>query len=387
MKTHSESLLDNSLQAALSSIEIYNKPDFKYRDQIFAIININSWELLLKAKILKDNNDNLESIYIPLDNGAFKKNRSGNPLTIEIIGAMKQLSLHPTVVANLENLVNIRDTAIHFYNDDTLSYIVYTLGVASLRNYHKLMKDWFGRSLLEYNFYILPLAFAYSFKTLSILELENKPEAISNLVNSVATTQAEIGSSTNGFHFICEIATQIVLPKQLTNQPDLFTHIVSTEAKGIPTLIKTQRLIDKYPLSYTELWEKVKVAKPEIKQHHLNQFIKAHKEIIQKTKDATIKELEDAKTRQDEELKVYKQKKLEEIETKERIITELPELLPKILETMEVVQRRINLLEQTQLSSTYEQRIKILDGKREILESLISTIVTGGIEGEVVNSA
>ncbi len=59
-----EMLMDNSLQAALSSIEIYNKPDFKYREQTFAVLNVNAWELLLKAKILKDAGDNLTSLYL-----------------------------------------------------------------------------------------------------------------------------------------------------------------------------------------------------------------------------------------------------------------------------------------------------------------------------------
>jgi hypothetical protein len=45
-----QKLLENSLSAALSSIEIYNKPDFKYREEIFTILNVNSWELLLKGQ-------------------------------------------------------------------------------------------------------------------------------------------------------------------------------------------------------------------------------------------------------------------------------------------------------------------------------------------------
>jgi len=61
-----EKLIDNSLSAALSSIEIYNKPDFKYREEIFTILLINAWELLLKAKILKDANDDITSLYVPL---------------------------------------------------------------------------------------------------------------------------------------------------------------------------------------------------------------------------------------------------------------------------------------------------------------------------------
>ena len=47
----------------LSAIEIYNKPDFKYREETFTILAINSWELLLKARILKLNNYRVNSIY------------------------------------------------------------------------------------------------------------------------------------------------------------------------------------------------------------------------------------------------------------------------------------------------------------------------------------
>jgi hypothetical protein len=77
-----ENLVENSLQAALSSIEIYNKPDFKYREQVFVILNVNAWELLLKAKILKDSNDDLTSLYIPSPLGGYKTNRTNNPMTI-----------------------------------------------------------------------------------------------------------------------------------------------------------------------------------------------------------------------------------------------------------------------------------------------------------------
>ena len=52
MKSRSRLMLDKSVAAMLSAIEIYNKPDFKYREETFAILCINSWELLLKAKVL-----------------------------------------------------------------------------------------------------------------------------------------------------------------------------------------------------------------------------------------------------------------------------------------------------------------------------------------------
>lgn len=48
-----ESLIDKSIGSMLSAIEIYNKPDFKYREETFAILAVNSWELLLKARIFQ----------------------------------------------------------------------------------------------------------------------------------------------------------------------------------------------------------------------------------------------------------------------------------------------------------------------------------------------
>lgn len=274
MSTVIEKLLANSISAALSSIEIYNKPDFKYREEIFTILNINAWELLLKAKILKDANGKIESLYAMKD-GAPKQTRNGVTMTIEIIGAMKHVKLDTAVMENLSSLIEIRDTAIHFYNDKALSYLVYTLGVASLKNYQKLIKTWFDKSLLEYNFYILPLAFSYDFKTLSLLELEKEPEVISNLIKSVSTTQKSLDQS-GDFYFVCEIATEIKSAKKFTEDTDFTTVIDSSNTSDAVTVIKTQRLIDKYPVTYKELYVKVRKAKPGVKQNQLNKFIKDH---------------------------------------------------------------------------------------------------------------
>ena len=65
-------LLEKSVNAAISVIEIYNKPDFKYREESFSILMVNAWEILLKAKIVYDNNNNLKSIH-SIDTSAKKK--------------------------------------------------------------------------------------------------------------------------------------------------------------------------------------------------------------------------------------------------------------------------------------------------------------------------
>lgn len=268
-----EKLFENSLAAALSSIEIYNKPDFKYREEIFTILIINAWELLLKAKILKDTGDNLTSLYI-MDKGSPKCNRSGMPLTIDIIYAMNIISINKVVVDNIRALVDIRDTAVHFYHDDVLSYVLYTLGVASLINYQKLTISWFGKNLLEYNFYILPLGFIYNFKTLSMLDLSKSPQVIANLIKSVTAAQS-LAEQSNDFHFACELSIEMKSAKHFSSSPDISAAIDPT-AKDAVIVQRLVNPIHKYPLTYIELCKKVKGALPHIKLDAINNIIRDH---------------------------------------------------------------------------------------------------------------
>lgn len=122
------SLIDKSIGSMLSAIEIYNKPDFKYREETFAILAINSWELLLKARLLKLNNYRVNSIYCykPYINKNGEKskkkkildrNRTNNPKSISIYEALSRLEgLHELPIKlkdNIESLIEFRDNAIH----------------------------------------------------------------------------------------------------------------------------------------------------------------------------------------------------------------------------------------------------------------------------------
>src|SRR5207253_367635 len=89
-------LLEKATHAAVAAIEVYNKPGFKYREETFAILMLNAWELLLKARILRENKNKLRSIEVwetkPTKKGktgkpAPKKNRAGNTMTIGVLPA------------------------------------------------------------------------------------------------------------------------------------------------------------------------------------------------------------------------------------------------------------------------------------------------------------
>ena len=57
-------LADNAIDACIAAIELYNKPDFAYREEAFAILMFNAWELLLKARIVQESSRKIRSIEV-----------------------------------------------------------------------------------------------------------------------------------------------------------------------------------------------------------------------------------------------------------------------------------------------------------------------------------
>ena len=156
--TLSADLANKSVQAAVAAIEVYNKPNFSYREEAFALLMSNAWELLLKAKWLVDHKEAVESLYEYVDDGKGSKtaklNRSGNPLSHSanfLASRLKQdknSGLEQACHDNFLALVEIRDNAAHFMNKDLyLGRRILEVGTASLRNYLCLAAEWFHLTL------------------------------------------------------------------------------------------------------------------------------------------------------------------------------------------------------------------------------------------------
>jgi hypothetical protein len=268
-----ESLIAASIQAALAAIEIYNKPVFSYREQAFTILLINAWESLCKAKLVADAQGDVQVLYVAKPDGTFKTGRSGNFLTIELSTAMNRLSLVPAVLANISSLIEIRDTATHLYTDSAVQQVVHSLGVAALQNYHRLMTAWFGNRLGDYKFQIMPLAFTYDFRTLAVLALDQNANEVGRLLQLVIDSHAASPAS-GGFHFICEIAAEIRSVKKLSEKDGFVATPDNSSASGLPVVLKTQSLVDKYPLSYVELRGAVQLERPGTKPAQIDRIIR-----------------------------------------------------------------------------------------------------------------
>lgn len=174
MKARSKELLDRAVAATVAAIEIYNKPDFPYREEAFAVLAINGWELLLKAKWLADHGNKVSSLYVmeprTKKDGTksmklqIKETRSGNPFTHSLDFLAKKLveskAFDTNAWANIQAMLEMRDSSIHFYNRSGAFPIhLQEVGAASLKNFVAATKSWFGRDMSEFNFYLMPLSF------------------------------------------------------------------------------------------------------------------------------------------------------------------------------------------------------------------------------------
>lgn len=266
-----ESLIDKSLGSMLSAIEIYNKPDFKYREETFAILAVNSWELLLKARLLRINNFRNNSIYCYkayINKSGVKskkkkvldRNRSNNPKTISIITALQRLEerkeLPPNLKDNIDALIEFRDNAVHFINESNFSKPLQELGFATIKNYVYVFKQWkINRKLSNYNLYLMPLA--YIDDKLDIDAVATYEEQ--NFMNLLRTIVK--GGKRN---VDCDIAIKIELKFQKGNSFD--SAAVHYDKNGIPVKLTEEDFRDRYPLTYSSVVKDAKTRYTNFKQ-------------------------------------------------------------------------------------------------------------------------
>jgi hypothetical protein len=69
-------------------------------------------------------------------------------------------SLAENVCRNLQILSELRDSAVHFYYDNTeLERRLHEIGAAAVTNFYAAARDWFGQNLSQFSVYFMPLAF------------------------------------------------------------------------------------------------------------------------------------------------------------------------------------------------------------------------------------
>lgn len=265
MKSRSTELMEKSVSAMISAIEIYNKPDFKYREETFAILAINAWELLTKAKVLKDNSNKLRSLYVmdkvkKLDGNISKKLRvrltsSGNPFTHSLEYMSLKLesngALNPLAKQNIDAMREVRDSSVHFYNRSTLFAIrLQEVGSACVKNYVSAITDWFDHDLSIYNFYLMPLAFVGNNASLEAISL--KKEEI-NLLTYI--DRLDLSEDPNSKY---SVSVNVELNFSKSKAKEALDVQLSSDPSALKIQYTDQQFKSKYPMNYEEMQKKCK---------------------------------------------------------------------------------------------------------------------------------
>lgn len=270
MKSRSHQLLNRSLSAILSAIEIYNKPLFEYREELFAILVINAWELLLKARILQIDQNRLSSILEyerrRKANGKLsdkyyrKKNRSGNHLSINLFKAFDRLTndygdkLDKTVRLNLEALTEIRDNSVHFMNDDFLiKKKIYELGTANLKNYLNTTRTWFGKDLGKYSLFLMPIAFLSDIPSVKSVNLNSEEK---NVLNYFKKLQRKVKDDvTKDYNLTLAIDIKF---RKIADPASVANVTITNSPEALPITLEEEDIRDKYPWDYNILTQRLR---------------------------------------------------------------------------------------------------------------------------------
>ena len=268
MKSRSRTLFDKSLQSMLSAIEIYNKPDFAYREETFSILTTNAWELMFKARILQLENNRLASIMVyeyrknvdgtKSKNRFRKKNRSGNTISIGLFHAYDRLvnnykdKIDPVIKANLDLMVEIRDNSVHFINNDPqLALKIHEIGSACLQNYFVLARRWFGVDLSKYRFFILPVSFFSPPNSFANIPQSGR---VNKLLKYVKKVQEE-NSYTEQRDF--DVSIQISLKMTKSKTSDVANIVKGKDSDAVKIALEESDIRELYPLDYRTLTEKL----------------------------------------------------------------------------------------------------------------------------------
>jgi hypothetical protein len=258
--TLSAELSQKSVSAAVAAIEIYNKPNFSFREEAFALLMTNGWELLLKAKWVLDHAEELESLYEKSESTesgkTFRTNRSGNPVshTLTYLAAKlpsdQNSGLARPCYDNILALVEIRDNAAHLLNKDLyLGRRVLQIGTASLRNYVLLASEWFQLDLSRYNFFLMPISFYHGFETVEPASRAHYPEQVQKLLTFLDELEEGEPPADSKQHIALRLETKLVRGKDAAAVAFRW----SNDPEAPSLTVREEDVLKNYPLTYRDL--------------------------------------------------------------------------------------------------------------------------------------
>jgi Protein of unknown function (DUF3644)/EC042_2821-lke REase len=260
--------LDKAQAALIAAIEIYNKPSHEYREEAFALLAINAWELLLKARVLQVSNNDLRSILVystrkkksgvPSTKKYLERNPSGTAKTISLQKCINRLesdassNLALEVRNNLLALSEIRDSSAHFITaSPVLRGQVLAVSVATVKNFVLLAKAWFDLDLADQLSLVLPLAFLSPGTAVdSVVVNAGEGQLIDYLLRLAKVSQ----ESTSEF----DVALRVDVRLKRSNLMSATKVQVVDDPSAMPVVLTEQNILESYPWTFDDLTQQLR---------------------------------------------------------------------------------------------------------------------------------
>lgn len=209
-------LVENSVSAMFSAIEIHNKPIFSYRYETSIILFINARELLLKWYIYKYHNK------VKLQQKDKDWNIRPKPF-LECLSFVKgQLGKqYFHWFANIEKIYEYRCSYTHFYWED-LDSLMFLMISESIKFYTKFVEKFFPKSKIHNeDFLILPIWFKPIMTVVDILStLSNAKDTskeVKEFINSIIKVSIDLYEDWNNSWIFSEYGIKLYNEKSSNN--------------------------------------------------------------------------------------------------------------------------------------------------------------------------
>lgn len=250
-------LADNSMAAMLAAVELYNKPQITYRDELAVMLVVNAWELALKARLRR----NWSSIY-------YTKRPDEKYRTIGLDDALSRVGhcgLWPqgidgtAVTAHVKALSEYRNRAIHLYNARGLGAVIHPFLQQNVLNYRDFMLATFNKDLADsMTWQLLPLGATAPADAVSFMRVDTSSTMVTEVQEFIGELRSMMDAVETAGGDVARIATiydiNLRSVKKMTSA-DLVV-AVSPDATGQVVVKKTDPNVT-HPFSLKELLDRV----------------------------------------------------------------------------------------------------------------------------------
>lgn len=250
-------LVDNALAAMLSAVEIYNKPQMTYRDEVTVMLVVNAWELALKATLRQKN----RSIF-------YRKQRGEKYRSITLDDALGRVSAHhlwpssidgPALTVNIKALCEYRDRAVHLYNARGMGAVIYPFLQQNVLNFRDFMLVNFKKDLADsITWQLLPLGATAPADAVRFMRTDKNATMVAEVQKFIDELRHLMDAAEAGGSDMARIATVYDINMQSVKKmtsADLIVAISST-GDGQVVLRKTDPN-QTHPFSQTDVLDKV----------------------------------------------------------------------------------------------------------------------------------